>query len=743
MPVARAAARISPLLPVLLVQPGGGDALADHGEPERVVVVGRQADNNTLYPRTELPPSPDLAGLMARFPGGGVAANGRLSGQMQHRGLFGARMAVRVDGMYINPAGPNWMDPPLHYMPNTLIESFQVLRGGATVGAGDSLGGHVTVRSKRARFTDGDRAEHQADLSVMARGVDDGHSVGAMVGLANRRHRANFTFSRDDGGDRDAGDGAVAASRYDRDTHGFSWGLRLGRHELGLDYRRINTGETGTPSLPLDISYYHTDLGRLFWKSLWRGVEWDAALYFNDVGHDMTNYRLRPAPDFDNIPGPDSAKLPPFRGADRRRVDVGSDGAGLSLAASFDWLRGALTLGLEAHQAEHWSTVRDPDAAAFFVTNFNDSQTDKWALFAEWRGEVAPRWRAASGLRYNLVRASTGAVDALPAQLAARGTANAITEGARRLRDRFNAADRNRTDRNFDAFVEIGYALNERVELVLGAAQKTRSPGYIERYTWLPLEINAGLGDGNNYVGDPELDPEISRGIEAGLDWNGDSFSFEPRLFYRRISDYIQGAPVAGVCDYASDGAINSDGEALVCVSRLANGDESPKQFANVDAKIYGFDARFGYHLDARWTLDGVVSLVRGRRRDTGDNLYRIAPPRLTLGLERRDGMSGLRLETVLVRRQDKLARSLLDADNLGGRLDTGDVPGYALVNLLYSRAWPRYGLRLGAGVENLLDKDYADALSGFNRVAESDVRVGERIPGPGRNAWLSLNYRW
>lgn len=743
MPVARAAARISPLLPVLLVQPGGGDALADHGEPERVVVVGRQADNNTLYPRTELPPSPDLAGLMARFPGGGVAANGRLSGQMQHRGLFGARMAVRVDGMYINPAGPNWMDPPLHYMPNTLIESFQVLRGGATVGAGDSLGGHVTVRSKRARFTDGDRAEHQADLSVMARGVDDGHSVGAMVGLANRRHRANFTFSRDDGGDRDAGDGAVAASRYDRDTHGFSWGLRLGRHELGLDYRRINTGETGTPSLPLDISYYHTDLGRLFWKSLWRGVEWDATLYFNDVRHDMTNYRLRPAPDFDNIPGPDSAKLPPFRGADRRRVDVGSDGAGLSLAASFDWLRGAFTLGLEAHQAEHWSTVRDPDAAAFFVTNFNDSQTDKWALFAEWRGEVAPRWRAASGLRYNLVRASTGAVDALPAQLAARGTANAITEGARRLRDRFNAADRNRTDRNFDAFVEIGYALNERVELVLGAAQKTRSPGYIERYTWLPLEINAGLGDGNNYVGDPELDPEISRGIEAGLDWNGDSFSFEPRLFYRRISDYIQGAPVAGVCDYASDGAINSDGEALVCVSRLANGDESPKQFANVDAKIYGFDARFGYHLDARWTLDGVVSLVRGRRRDTGDNLYRIAPPRLTLGLERRDGMSGLRLETVLVQRQDKLARSLLDADNLGGRLDTGDVPGYALVNLLYSRAWPRHGLRLGAGVENLLDKDYADALSGFNRVAESDVRVGERISGPGRNAWLSLNYRW
>jgi len=741
MPVARAAARTSLLLPTLLAQPGG--VLAEHGEPERVVVIGRQADNNTLDSRAGLQPSPDLAGLMARFPGGGVAANGSLSGQMQYRGLFGPRMAVRVDGMYINPAGPNWMDPPLHYMPNTLIESFQVQRGGAFAGSGDALGGHVIVRSKRARFTDDDSVRHQADLSLMARGVDDGHSVGAMVGLANRRHRMNFTFSRDDGDDRDAGDGAVSASRYDRDTHGFSWGLRAGGHELGVDYRRINTGETGTPSLPLDIRYYHTDLGRLSWKSVRGGVAWDASLYFNDIEHSMNNYRLRPAPDFDNIPGPDSAKLPPFRGTDRRWVDVGSDGAGLSLAASFDWLRGALRLGLEGHQAEHWSTVYDPDVAPFFVTNFNDSQTDKWALFAEWRGEVAPRWRVASGLRYNLVRAATGAVDALPARLAERGTANAVTEGARRLRDRFNAADRNRTDRNLDAFVEIAYALNERLELVLGAAQKTRSPGYIERYTWLPLEITAGLGDGNNYVGDPELDPEISREIEVGLDWSGASFSFEPRLFYRRISDYIQGVPVSGACNYATDGAINSDGEALVCVSHLANGDSSPKQFANVDAKIYGFDARFTYRLNARWTLDGVAGLVRGRRRDTGDNLYRIAPPRLTLGLERRDGMSSLRLESVVVARQDKLARSLLDADNLAGRIDTGDVPGYALVNLRYSRAWPRYGLNVGAGIENLLDKHYADALSGFNRVGESDVGVGERIPGPGRNAWLSLNYRW
>ncbi len=723
-----------------------GVAFADHGKPERILVIGRPADDDASSSRPQLPPSPDLSNLMATFPGGGVAANGRLSGQMQYRGLFGPRVSVRIDGMSINSAGPNWMDPPLHYLPNTLIDSFRVLRGGASVGSGDHLGGDVIVRSKHARFTAGTAFEQQTSLAVLGRSVDDGHSVGGMIGLANDRHRADFTFSRDAGDDGDAGSGSVAASEYDRDTYGYAYGFRAGEHEWGLDYRRINTGHTGTPALPSDIRYYHTDLARLFYKGSWRGAEWEASLYRSDVRHRMNNYRLRPAPDFDNLPGPDADKLPPFRGDDKRWVYAASDGLGFSSGVAFDWLQGALNLGLDAHAADHESTVYDPDFAPFFVTNFDDSEIDKWALFTEWRGQLTPRWRAGFGLRYNSVRAATGAVDALPARLAARAlnpVRTPITEGVRYLRDRFNAAGRSHTDHNFDAFAEFGYSPRADLELRFSVAQKTRSPGYIERYVWLPLEINAGLGDGNNYVGDPDLDPEISRELEIGLDWNRAAFDFEPRLFYRRIDDYIQGAAIAGVCDYVTDRTIDDADEALVCVSDLANGDPSPKRFANVDAEIYGFDARFGYRLSASWALDGVLSLVRGRRRDLGDNLYRIAPPRLTLGLQRSQDTATVRLETTLVESHDKLARSLLDPDNLGGRMDTGAVAGYVLFNLRYSRAWPQYGLRLGAGVENLLDKHYADPSAGFNRVGGGDVAVGERLPGAGRNAYLNLGYEW
>jgi iron complex outermembrane recepter protein len=38
-------------------------------------------------------------------------------------------MNALIDDTRIESGGPNWMDPPLHYMPNTLVESFEIERG--------------------------------------------------------------------------------------------------------------------------------------------------------------------------------------------------------------------------------------------------------------------------------------------------------------------------------------------------------------------------------------------------------------------------------------------------------------------------------------------------------------------------------------------------------------------------------------------------------------------------------------
>ena len=51
--------------------------------------------------------------------------------------------------------------------------------------------------------------------------------------------------------------------------------------------------------------------------------------------------------------------------------------------------------------------------------------------------------------------------------------------------------------------------------------------------------------------------------------------------------------------------------------------------------------------------------------------------------------------------------------------------------------------LVLNAGVDNVFDKEYADHLSGINRVSGTDVPLGERLPGYGRNYYASLQLRY
>ena len=49
--------------------------------------------------------------------------------------------------------------------------------------------------------------------------------------------------------------------------------------------------------------------------------------------------------------------------------------------------------------------------------------------------------------------------------------------------------------------------------------------------------------------------------------------------------------------------------------------------------------------------------------------------------------------------------------------------------------------VNLTAGVENLFDRFYEDHLAGYNRIAGSDVALGDRLPGAGVNAFLRLEY--
>lgn len=691
--------------------------------PEIVVVESaNRTSRNDITPGESAAPVPDAMEVLTRLPGANVNRNGPLSGQAQYRGLFGPRMTVTVNDMRVTPGGPNWMDAPLHYMPAGLTERVTMTRGIAPVSAGPGIGGLIEAEAKGSEFTaTADwRVDGNAVVSLMS---NEGTAASAVVALANHSHRMHAIASDEEGDAIESATGVIGATSHERATRGLAYGYRWDDGEVGIEYSHTDTGSTGTPSLPLDINLFDTERVNAELHTRLRGADVTLRVFSTDILHAMDNYTLRDTPDFSSLP------LPPFAGDDRRFVDVAADAVGFIADATLDAAGGRLSVGVDGNSETHSAVVLDPDFAPFFVENFNDAEQDFVGAFAEWYGDLNARWSMELGARYSRVESDAGPVDAFPAQLADMNPAmfgpGTPPFAVRMLRERFNAGSRAVTDDNVDVVAKLDYRLDTDLTLGFGYGRKTRSPIYIERYLWIPLEVNSGLGDLNNYVGNVNLSPESSDQLELSLDWSFENGYLAPRLFYRSVDDYIQG--------------VASTDPLVVAVSANANGDPTPLEFANVDAELYGFDLVGRYAFSETLRLDATVNFVRGNRTDVDDVLYRIAPPNARLSLTADLGAWSLTVESVLVAEQDRISRALvLDEPR---SVDTA-TSGYGLLNF-YGRWRAADNVSVRFGVENLLDKQYASHLAGFNRVSNSSVPVGARVPGTGINGFGQVQLRW
>ena len=295
------------------------------------------------------------------------------------------------------------------------------------------------------------------------------------------------------------------------------------------------------------------------------------------------------------------------------------------------------------------------------------------------------------------------------------------------LREAFNSGDRSATDNNLDWVLKSRYQASDNLVIELGLAQKTRSPLYQERYLWIPLEANAGIGDGNNYVGNPGLDPEESQQIELGFDWDFRDYYFSPRIYHRKVDDYIQGVPATNMM--------------VVAVSANANGDPTPLIFANTDAEFDGIDLTFGALLNDTWRLEGVASRVDGDRDDISDHLYRVSPDSIRLALYYETPNFTAKFEQVYVAKQDDISFTNT-FDQLNGNNSSDPTKSHMLSNVFLTWTMNDNWI-LTVGAENLLDEDYVDHLTGFNRVMGSNVPRGNRLFGPGRNFFARFQYQW
>ncbi|HEV57839.1 MAG TPA: TonB-dependent receptor [Phycisphaerales bacterium] len=648
---------------------------ADTLEPIAVEAEAQTAAEPIVQGRDALTPSSTtVADLLKSVPGADVNRNGSLSGIAQYRGLFGERIAVSVNGQPSISACTNAMDAPLSYAPTPLFERLTVYRGVAPVSAAqEGIGGVMVAETWRPEFTAGTQGRVTAGIT----GVNNGFALGANVAVGSEDQQVWAAASREKADDADYARGTLGATEYERNSYELGYRLRHGAGMWAFEFQRDDGGPAGTPALPMDTYRNEADRYQIAYEGYLGGHGVNVTAWRSDGEHDMNNYTLRPS----------TTTL--------RRSLTSADDRGVKLDVTRPTGSGALTAGVVTQKTEHQADISDPTNPMFFTNAYNDVERAPSGAYLEWEGRRGG-WELVAGARYTRVAMDAGEVDSSMA---------AMNPDVADYRDAFNAADRSVTDNN------VNWALNARrplaagTELVAGVSRKVRSPSFQERYLWLPMESTGGLADGNLYVGDINLDPEVGHEIDLGIDWQSGAHYFTPRVFYRNVKDYIQGVP---------------------------NGDlwmmQPVFQFTNVDAELYGFDAGWGVGLTQALRVDGGVSIVRGKRTDVDDNLYRIAPPNLNAELSYVAGRSTFGLEGVFYADQDNVAETSFEQT----------TSSYAIYNVSWRYAVKR-GTHFSVGVDNVLDEYYHDHLAGYNRVADSDVPVGERLPGTGRNIYAGL----
>ncbi|MBI1284652.1 MAG: TonB-dependent receptor plug domain-containing protein [Thiobacillus sp.] len=755
-----------PLAVSLALSTLGGNAVAQSAsmmelsEPlMTVVVAGSQpADTDpasvTLDTATLMPmraATSDTATLLRDVPGVSFYGAGGVSSLPVIRGLADDRLRTKVDGMDLIAACPNHMNPALSYIDPTRVDSITVYTGVTPVSVGgDSIGGAIVVESAKPQFASTTAYELVAgEAGTYYRSNGNAVGANAALTLANDTLSLSYAGSIAQSGNYTAGGDfktstatgrvghtlpldEVGSTAYKSINQALDLALRNDNHllDLKLGYQHIpyenfpnqRMDMTDNTSGQVNLGY----TGDYEWGVLKARAYYEKTDHTMDFGDDKRFWYGMASGGPAAVNGIPCSPIGPTCAAGMP-MDTEGRTSGLSVNAELPLsARDILRAGAEyqAYRLDDWWS---PSGAMMWpgtFWNINNGKRDRYALFGEWEAQIDPQWMSLLGMRYETVDMNTGDVT---------GYAATNMMGSNQLTDssNFNARDRSKTDHNWDLSALARYSPDTTQTYEAGIAQKTRSPNLYERYTWstwtMAAVMNNFVGDGNGYVGDIDLKPEVARTLSLAADWHaaGDkAWGLRVAPYYTYVKDYI---------DAACNGASCPDGQFNVL------------KYVNQSALLYGVDVS-GHVLAARthgygdFTASGLLSYVRGENRDTGDNLYNMMPLNAKLALTQQWARWTNTLEGQFV-------AAKTDVSDVRNEVETA---GYSLVNLRSSYQWKQ--VRLDVGIENLFDKSYSLPLGGAYLGQGTTMSInpppgifpqwGTAVPGMGRSIYAGVNYQ-
>ena len=666
----------------------------------------------TTLDRRDLAPAvastSDTATLLTAAPGVAVYQAGGLSGLPVVNGMADDRVRVLVGGMPITSACANHMNPVLSYIDPAMVAKVKVEAGVTPVSAGgDSIAGTINVDPAAPQFAGpGEMLRKSATVSTFYRSVNHGIGGSAEATIATRDLSLTYQGAWVRAGNYRAGNGATVKSTfYETQNHA----VTLAARNLGNLFVLTVGGQfipyQGFVNQRMDM----VENRSLFANGRWEGeFDWgrlDARVYAQHTRHGMDFIR------------PDKTGNMPM---DTEGVEAG-------YAVKAEIRHSARDLFRIGNELQHttlddwWPPVGTGGMSPNTFWNINGGRRTRLGTYAEWEAKWTSQWSTLVGVRNDTVWMNTGPVQGYNTTMV-----NYLAESTA-----FNAADRARTDVNFDATALVRYEADRNATYELGYARKTRSPNLYERYAWssgmMAMRMNGWFGDGNGYIGNLDLAPEVAHTLSATASWHDAArkrWEIKITPYYSYVRDFIDvdRCVIAGTTSCTAANATATTGFVNL-------------RFTNHDARIWGVNV--SGKLEAwnslehgRGVVSGTLGWVRGENLDTGGGLYHMMPLNAKIGLDHTLGgwSSGIDVQMVAAKTDVQAVRNELT------------TPAYALVNLRAGYQWT--DVRLDVGVDNLFDRHYFLPLGGADLVTNGKV-YGYAVPGPGRSINTRLTVKF
>jgi len=701
---------------------------------DNVVVSARKIDADTVdssHIAAQRAATSDTTALLGDVPGVAISSAGGVSGLPVIHGLADDRNRIKIDGMDLISACANHMNSPLSYIDPSNVESIKVYAGISPVSyGGDSIGGTILVQSRAPRFAQaGEGLLTSGELGTFYRSNGEAWGVNATASIATENLSIRYSGSTAESGNYKSGKNfkaattptntkngihtiaadEVASSAYKSENHALDIAYKLDNHlfDLKLGYQRIPY--QGFPNQHMDMTKNESTQVNLGYTGKYDWGKLEARVYQEETRHKM-----------------DFADDKNFYGSGMP-MDTKGKNTGAQIKAEINLsARDLLRVGSEYQQYrlnDWWPPVGSGGMQPLTFQNIKNGQRDHVDLFAEWEAQWSAQWLTLFGVRGSQVKTDTdGNVQGYKTSYATSTPPyNANT---------FLASDRAKTDNNIDLTALARYTPNAGQNYEGGYARKTRSPNLYERYTWsgnmMAMTMNNWTNDGNGYVGNVNLKPEVAHTLSLTADWHDVAqqlWGVKLTPYYSYVENYIDATYAIGKTWVANK------------FNYLT--------LANQDAQIYGLDLS-GYaelgKIDGlgRFTAKGLLAYTKGENLTTHNGLYNIIPLNAKLALEERLGNWTNTIETVLVSGKH-------DVSAVRNEIQTG---GYGLLNLRSSYTWRN--VRVDLGLENAFNKQYALPLGGAYIGQGSTMALngtsanwGVQVPGMGRSLYAGLNVKF